>query len=299
MDRIEQLKVFMRIAECGSFVQAAEQLGMPRATVSLAVQQLERRLGARLLHRTTRRVTLTLDGEALRERAAVLIADIEDLEQQFRPVADTVSGRLRVDMPSRIARRLVAPALPDFLARHPGVEIELGASDRAIDLVQDGVDCALRVGALPSSSLVARRLGVFTLINCASPAYLAQYGIPEEPDALGSHTAVAYLSPSFNVAAPWEWCEGAEVNSTQLRSRVSANNADTYIACALAGLGMIQVPAYDVREHLDAGTLVEVLPEARPAPMPVSLVYPHRHHLSRRLQAFLQWMEVLLQPYLE
>ena len=299
MDRIDLLQVFVRVAEAGSFTRAADRLGLPRATISTAVQQLETRLGSRLLHRTTRRVSLTPDGEVMLERARALVADMEDIEQQFLPAHGEVSGRLKVDVPSRIARRLIAPALPDFFARHPGVDLELGSSDRAVDLVLEGVDCALRVGPLASSSLVARPLGHFTLINCASPAYLARHGTPRTPADLPQHVAVNYASPTSGRAAPWEWQRDGETMALRMRSQVTANNAETYIACALSGLGLIQIPAYDVREHLAAGELVEVLPEARAQPLPVQLVYPHRRNLSRRMQAFAGWLEALLADALD
>jgi DNA-binding transcriptional LysR family regulator len=298
MDRIDQLRIFVRIASCRSFALAADQLGLPRATVSIALQQLEARLGTRLLNRTTRRVSLSQDGEALLERATGLVADMEDIEQQCLPAAGEVVGRLRVDVPSRIARRLVAPALPALLASHPQLHVELGSSDRAIDLVHEGVDCALRVGTLPSSSLVARPLGAFELINCASPAYLSRRGTPRGPQDLAGHEVVDYVSPTSGRTAPWEWVDGGEVRSTLPNSRVGANNAETYIACALAGMGLIQIPAFDVQHHLRAGELVDVMPHARPAPMPVQLVYPHRKHLSRRLQTFLGWVEGLIEPHL-
>ncbi|MGJ7499037.1 LysR family transcriptional regulator [Variovorax sp. ZT5P49] len=299
MDRIDLLQVFVRVAEAGSFTRAADRLGLPRATISTAVQQLETRLGSRLLHRTTRRVGLTPDGEVMLERARALVADMEDMEQQFLPAHGQVSGRLKVDVPSRIARRLIAPALPGFFERHPAIELELGSSDRAVDLVLEGVDCALRVGPLTSSSLVARPLGHFTLINCASPAYLARHGTPRTPADLPQHMAVNYASPTSGRAAPWEWRRDGETTSLRMRSQVAANNAETYIACALAGLGLIQIPAYDVREHLAAGELVEVLHEARAEPLPVQLVYPHRRNLSRRMQAFAGWLETLLADSLD
>ncbi|MET3494951.1 LysR family transcriptional regulator [Variovorax boronicumulans] len=299
MDRIELLKVFLRVAESGSFTRAADRLALPRAAVSTAVQQLEARLGSRLLHRTTRRVGLTPDGEALVERARALVADMEDIEQQFLPAHSNVSGRLKVDVPSRIARLLIAPALPDFFARFPAIELELGSSDRAVDLVLEGVDCALRVGPLASSSLVARPLGHFTLINCASPAYLARHGTPQTTADLPEHIAVNYASPTSGRAAPWEWQRDGETATLRMRSQVAANNAETYIACALAGLGLIQIPAYDVRAHLAAGELVEVMPEARAEPLPVQLVYPHRRNLSRRVQAFAGWLETLLADSLD
>ena len=202
-------------------------------------------------------------------------------------------------MPSRIARRLIAPALPDFFALHPAIELELGSSDRAVDLVLEGIDCALRVGPLANSSLVARPLGHFTLINCASSAYLERHGTPRTPADLPEHVAVNYASPTSGRAAPWEWLRDGETSTLRMRSQVAANNAETYIACALAGLGLIQIPAYDVREHLASGELVEVLPDARAEPLPVQLVYPHRRNLSRRMQAFVGWLETVLADALD
>lgn len=295
MDRIDQLRIFIRVAHSGSFTLAADQLGLPRPTVSLALQQLEARLGARLLHRTTRRVSLTPDGAALLERAPSLVADVEELEKQFRPDAGPLAGRIRVDMPSRIARRLVAPALPAWLALHPGLQIELGSSDRSIDLVQEGVDCALRVGTPASSSLVARPVGRVRLIHCASPAYLARYGVPHSPLDLPRHQAVHYAAPGSGRAGPWEWEEQGRIQQCPMDGSVTVNNAETYIACCLAGLGLIQIPAFDVREHLAAGELVELLQDWPAPAMPMHLVYPHRRQLSQRLQAFSQWLLPLLQ----
>lgn len=299
MDRIDQLRIFIRVAHSGGFTIAADQLGLPRPTVSLAIQQLEARLGARLLNRTTRRVSLTQDGEALLERAIALVADSEELEQQFRPQAEALVGRLRVDMPSRIARRHVAPALTSFLARHPNVEVELGSSDRAIDLVHEGIDCALRVGEVPPSSLVARPLGTFRLVHCASPDYLARHGMPESPADLARHRAVNYASPTSGRIAPWEWIEHGRVQAVVLKGQVAVNNAETYIACCLAGAGLIQIPAFDVREHLASGELVEVMPDWPAPSMPVQIVYPHRRQLSHRVQAFSAWLAQVLAPCLE
>lgn len=299
VDRIDQLRIFLRVAQSGGFSMAADQLGLPRPTVSLAVQQLEARLGTRLFNRTTRRVSLTRDGEALLERAIALVADSEELEQQFRPSGETLRGRLRVELPSRIARRIVAPRLPGFFALHPGIELELGSSDRVVDLVHEGIDCALRVGELESSSLVARPLGVFRLIHAASPDYLARHGTPGTPADLCHHLAVGYASPGNGRATPWEWLADGRLQSRPMTSQVSANNAENYIACCLAGLGMIQIPEFDVREHLERGELAAVLQDWPPPSMPVQMVYPHRRHLSRRVQAFSDWLAGVMAGYVE
>jgi len=298
MDLFDQLRVFVRVAETGGFTAAADQLGLPRPTVSLAIQQLEQRLGVRLFNRTTRRVSLTTDGQALQRQAASLVDDVQALLLQFGPAGGALTGRLRVDLPSRIARRLVAPALPQFLQRHPALVLELGSSDRAIDLVQEGIDCALRVGELAPSSLVARPLGRLRLIHCASPAYLAAHGMPRSPDDLARHQVVNYASPGSGQLAPWEWLDGDQLRSRMLPGPVTVNNAETYIACCLAGLGLIQIPAFDVGHHLQAGDLVELLPDWPPPSMPVQLVYPHRRHLSQRVQLFAGWLDELLAPHL-
>jgi DNA-binding transcriptional LysR family regulator len=267
---------------------------MPRSSVSAAVIDLEARVGARLLHRTTRKVSPTQDGAAFYERCLRLIADVEETEGLFRQTSVGPSGSLRIDVPGRIGRLIIAPALPEFLARHPQLDIELRVTDRAVNLVEESVDCVLRVGPLGDSGLIARKIGDLPLINVASPGYLAHYGTPGAPDDLAAHLAVNYASPSTGRVENWEWIEHGEMRTRRIRSRVTVNSAEAYIACCLAGLGLIQIPAYDVKRHLDAGELVEVMPDYRAAPMPMTLLYPHRQHLSRRLQVFADWLEQLL-----
>ena len=296
MDRFDQYRVFAQVAEMGSFIKAANALDAPRASVSAAIQQLESQLGVRLLHRTTRQVRLTADGEQLLERVRPLLAEVEDIDQLFQASERQVSGRLSIDVPSRVARRLVAPQLPGLLRRHPRLQVVLSSTDRAIDLVQEGVDCAVRIGALHDSSLVVRPLGSISLINCASPAYLREHGEPLQPgDLAGGHWAVGYASPRTGRELPWEFlADDGGAQQLQLRSRVVVNNAESYIACCLAGLGLIQIPRFDVQHLLDTGELVEVMPAARAASMPVSLLYPHRRQRSRRLAVFQEWFEGLM-----
>ncbi|HCR2984671.1 TPA: LysR family transcriptional regulator [Serratia marcescens] len=301
MDRFNQYRVFVQVAEMGSFIRAAHVLEVPRASVSAAVQQLETQLGVRLLHRTTRQVRLTADGEQLLERLRPLLAEVEDIDQSFQASQRQASGRLSVDVPSRIARRLIAPALPGLLRRHPHLQLVLGSADRAIDLVQEGVDCAVRVGDLHDSSLVMRPLGHIALINCASPAYLSEYGHPTHPaDLVTGHWHIGYASPKTGRESPWEYLAAdGHTQRLELPSRVVVNNAESYIACCRAGLGLMQIPRYDVQHLLDAGELVEVLPAYRAASMPIALIYPHRRQRSRRLAVFHEWFESLLQPHLE
>lgn len=294
MDRIDLFRIFSRVVECASFTRAAETLGIPRSSVSAAVQELEARVGARLLHRTTRRVSPTQDGIAFYERCLRVIADVEDTENLFRQTTARPSGKLRIDVPGRIGRLVIAPALPEFFDRYPEISIDLGVTDRAVNLVEDSVDCVLRVGPLSDSGLIARPIGKLPLINVASPVYLARYGAPQTPDDLGDHWAVNYASPSSGRVEDWEWVEGGKVRTLTLNGRVTVNSAEAYIACCLAGLGLIQIPAYDVRHHLDAGELLEVMPDHRAESLPMTLLYPHRQHLSRRLLVFADWLETLL-----
>lgn len=298
MDRIDLFRIFARVVECSSFTRAADTLGLPRSSVSAAVQELEVRLGTRLLHRTTRQVSATQDGKAFYERCLRLVADIEEAEALFSHSGSKPSGKLRVDMPGRIGRLVVAPALPDFLAQYPQIDVELGVTDRAVNLVEERVDCVLRVGALSESGLIARLIGQLELINVASPFYLSSHGTPLTPVDLKDHLAVHYASPNTGRLEEWEWMEAGRVHSLPMRGRVSVNNAEASIACCLAGLGLIQVPAYDVRAHIQGGELVQVLPQYCAAPMPMNLVYSHRNHLSRRLSVFMDWLTMLLQKEL-
>ncbi|WP_312417459.1 LysR family transcriptional regulator [Shinella sp.] len=298
MDRIDLFRIFCRVVECSSFTRAADTLGMPRSSVSAAVQELETRVSARLLQRTTRQVSPTQEGLALYERCQRLIFDVEEAENLFRHDAAQPSGMLRIDVPGRIGRLIIAPALPGFLERYPKIDISLGVTDRAVNLFEDSLDCVLRVGPLSDSGLIARPIGKLALINVASPAYLARHGTPASPADLAAHWAVNYASPSSGRVEDWEWQEDGALRTLPVKSRVTVNSAEAYIACCLAGLGLIQIPAYDVRRHLEAGELVEVMPEQRPEPMPMTLLYPHRQFLSQRLQVFIEWLEALLKRHL-
>ncbi|MDT9000073.1 LysR family transcriptional regulator [Paucibacter sp. APW11] len=304
MDRLQAMQLFVQIADSGSFTRAAEALGLSRPAASNAIRALEDRLGTRLLSRTTRQVQLTADGQAYRERCQRLLADMAEAEALFRPQGSQLRGRLRIDVPSRVAAGLMAPALPDFLEHHPELSLELGSSDRAIDLFQDGVDAVIRVGASSDERLISRPLGQFRVGSYASPAYLARHGRPERLEALSGHWLVDYAPPQAPASeqlglAAWEHlAANGSRQRLMLRSRLRVNSVETYLAAGLAGLGLIQVPAYDVAGALARGELVELM-QAWPAPpLPVALLYPQRRHLSRRLQAFAAWCETLFRPHL-
>ncbi|KXV11626.1 LysR family transcriptional regulator [Gluconobacter oxydans] len=297
MDRIDLLRIFIRVAESGSFTHAADTLQMPRSTVSTAVQELENRLGTRLLARTTRSVRLTDDGRMFQQTALRLLGDFEGAENWFRLHSSQTRGHVKVNLPSRIGRLIVAPALPEFLDRYPGLDIELGMTDRSINLAEDGTDCVLRVGPLQDSSLIGRKLGLLPVFNVASPSYLAQHGTPQNPADLSAHQAVLYASPTTGRIEDWEWEHDGREDSRPVRGRVTVNSAEGAVACCLAGLGVAQLPAYDVLPHIRRGELVDILPQWRAAPLPMTLLYPHRTHLSRRLEVFTEWLTGLLDAH--
>jgi DNA-binding transcriptional LysR family regulator len=293
MDRFQEMQVFVRIAERGSFTQAADDLQLPRATVSNLLQRLEARLGVRLLERTTRAVRLTPDGEAYRQRCVSLLADLEEADGLFRQAVPR--GLLRVNLQGTLARRFVMPALPDFLARHPQLALQIGEDDRLVDLVREGVDCVLRAGQLRDSSLVARRVAQLQQVTCASASYLAQFGEPRALADLAGHRAVNYLSSATGQALPLEFMVKGELRTLNLPGPVSVTGADVYAGAAIAGLGLVQVPRYRVADELASGQLREVLADLPPPPLPVSVLYPQNRQLSVRVRAFAQWLGELFE----
>jgi DNA-binding transcriptional LysR family regulator len=288
MDRFQEMQVFIRIAERGSFTRAADDLQIPRATVTNLMKRMEERLGTRLLERTTRTVRLTHDGEAFYRRCVRLVADMEEAEGSFHNVAP--KGLLRVNVQGTLAKHFVMPALPDFVAQYPGIELHIGEDDRLVDLVREGIDCVLRAGTLQDSSMVGRRVASMAQVTVASPAYLAQFGEPATLQALETHRAVNYISSGSGQALPMEFTVNGEVVEMQLPSIVSVTGADLYTGAALAGLGMAQVPQYRVSGDLSAGMLKVVLGDFPPPPMPVSVLYPQNRQLSSRVRVFAQWL---------
>jgi len=295
VDTLDQLRTFLHVAERGSFTRAAEGLGLPKASVSLAVQRLEASMGTQLLHRTTRRVQLTADGEQLFQRARDLLDDVEEVQGMFRDTTQ-LQGRLRVDMSSGLARHLVIPQLPGFLQQHPGLEIELSGTDRRVDLVREGFDCVLRVGPLDDNTLVARPLGSMEVVNCASPGYLASRGTPRTLEDLHAHVLVHYVTALGQRPSGFEYFDGQQYRMLPMAGAVTVNSGDGYNASALAGLGIIQAPRLGVQQALAAGELVEILPQLAAEPMPVTLLYAQRRHLPARVRVFMDWVAALLQP---
>lgn len=288
MDRFDAMRVFIRVVEQRSFTQAAQDLGLPRSTATDAIKQLETRLGVRLLQRTTRTVSPTLDGEAYYRRCLAILGDIEDAEAAFAGAKPR--GLLRVDVQGTLARRFVLPGLPAFLARYPDLELFMGEGDRWVDLVREGVDCVLRVGEPRDTDMVARRVATLAEVTCASPAYLAEFGMPASIEALSGHRMVGFRSSATGALLPLEFVKDGIARNVTLPATLSVTGAESYSAAARLGLGLIQAPRYNLEADLHRGTLVEVLPGYPPAPSPVSLLYPRNRQLSPRVRVFIDWL---------
>ncbi|MBW0450380.1 LysR family transcriptional regulator [bacterium M00.F.Ca.ET.228.01.1.1] len=288
MDRFEEMRVFVRVAERQSFTRASDDLQIPRATVTNLVKRMEERLGARLLERTTRTVRLTPDGQAYYGRCVRLIADLEEAEGSFSNLAP--KGLLRVNLQGTLARHFIVPALPAFLARYPGIELTIGEDDRLVDLVREGIDCVLRAGNLQDSSMVGRRVAQLPQVTVASPEYLQKYGEPADPQALSAHRAVNYVSSATGRPLPLEFSIEGRNTPMLLPGAVSVTGVELYTGSAVAGLGIVQVPRYRVRDELADGRLKIILADFPPPSLPVSVLYPQNRQLSSRVRVFSQWL---------
>jgi len=289
VDRFQEMEIFVRIMERRSFTKAAEDLQLPRATVTNAMARLEERLGSRLLNRTTRQVTPTLDGDAYYARCVRLLADVEEADGAFRNAAP--KGLLRVGVQGTVAAHFLVPTLPAFLARYPGIELYMDESDRLVDIVREGMDCVLRGGTPQDSSLIARRVAMLEQVTCAGAGYLAQYGQPRSLADLANHKAVNYISSASGKPFPLEFTVDGNVQSVVLQNGISVTGTKLYSSCALAGLGIIQLPRYHIEQHLQDGSLQLVLPELAPPRMPVSVLYPQNRQLSARIRVFTEWLQ--------
>lgn len=291
MDRFRMLEVFVRVADLASFTRAADALGLPRATVTETVQALEARVACTLLHRTTRRVALTPEGAAFYERATRILQDLDDAEADLGGARSTPRGRLRVDVAASAGRHVIAPALPDFFARYPGIRLELGSSDRPVELLLEGVDCVIRGGLLHDDTLVARKLGELDVVTCAAPAYLERHGVPASATALDGHRFVDYFSAKTGRVFANEFERDGETVRVAGQASLAVNDADTFVAATVAGLGLAQIPlTRHLRGLVDAGALRVVLPEWKVPPLPIYAMWPQRRDRSARLHAFVDWV---------
>jgi LysR family transcriptional regulator, regulator for bpeEF and oprC len=291
MDYFNAVRVFTRVVETGSFVKAANSLRLPRNTVTKLVQSLETRLRMKLLNRTTRRVSPTTDGAAYYDRMSRLLAEWCEVESEVATAQAQPRGRLRVDMGAALATRVVIPALPEFQAQFPDLQLEIGASDRPADLVSEGVDCVIRAGIIAHPSLIARHIADLPLLLCATRDYLQRHGHPQHPaDLADKHTLVRYFYAGSNGQKPIDLRLGDEQFRVEGRHYLAVNDGNALLAAGLAGLGVIHTLAADAQPYIDSGKLVRLLPEWSSDPVPISIVYAPNRHLSSRVRVFAEWL---------
>ncbi|UGA50134.1 MULTISPECIES: LysR family transcriptional regulator [Dickeya] len=291
MDQLMAMRAFSRVVEAGNFTRAADSLAMPNATMSKLIQELEAHLGVRLLHRTTRRVTVTPEGREYYEKSTRILRDLEDIDGAFNAARSKPRGQLRIDIGGSTACDVLIPALPDFLTHYPDIHIDLGVSDRTVDLISDNVDCVIRGGPLENSSLIARYIGSATFVTCATPSYLKCYGTPSYPEELkNGHRLVSFISPQNGKASPFRFERQGEKKEIKIDHRIGINESNAHLAAALAGIGIVQTFSYSAGKAIEEGVLTEILQEWRPAPYPFHVVYPQNRHVTHRLRVFIEWL---------
>jgi LysR family transcriptional regulator, regulator for bpeEF and oprC len=293
MDRFDTMLAFTRVVELESFTKAAMSLNLPKTTVSAQVLALEKRLRVKLLHRTTRRISVTTDGAAYYERAIRLLNELEETEAALHQATSNPKGRLRVDVPTPLGRLVIIPALQDFLKRYPEIQLEIGCDDRPIDLLEEGVDCVIRVGHPLDSTLVARRVGTMQFLLVASPEYLETYGRPTHHDDLQRHQAVHFFSSKTGKVRNFVLEHAGEEQEVPTNRKLAINNGDAIVAAALAGIGICQVPTFMVQGYLNEGKLERVLGDYPTGSLPLNALYPQNRHLSTKVRTFIEWVAEL------
>ena len=294
MDRFDAMRAFMQVVDSGSYTRAAQQLNLHKATVSQQIQQLEDKLGTRLLTRTTRSVTPTAEGLAYYQHARTILDQVDEVEAMLRKGTSAPAGHLRVNVPVAMGRLVFAPEMRGFLERHPRLTIELGCSDRAVDLVQEGVDCALRGGVLPDSQLSARRVGDLRFVLCAAPHYIDNHGLPATPGDLVDHQQVGYVLASTGKLRPVRLQRERQVAEHDVRARFVTTDSAAALSAGLDGLGLVVLAEFVASHHLTSGALVRVLPGWQCPSLPLHLVTPTARKRAARIQAFMDWAHALL-----
>jgi LysR family transcriptional regulator for bpeEF and oprC len=293
MNKLQAMQVFVRVVETGGITRAADSLRMPKATATTLIQQLEAELGVKLLNRTTRSVSVTTDGAAYYQRCVAILAEVRETEESLAQRHGSPEGRLRVEVPTLMARLVIVPALPAFFARYPDIELQLGCSERRADLIEEGIDCAVWSGDLEDSTLIARRVGQLYFGTCASPSYLAAQGEPHHPDELTAHRCINHFSPHTGKIFDWVFAKNGIRLQTSLRGYIALDDENSYVAAAEAGLGIAQIPAFVLKEAMERGSLELLLGDWFPEPAPLNVVYPENRHLSSKIRVFVDWVAEL------
>lgn len=288
------MTLFTRVVETGGITRAADHLGIPKATATTLIQKLESELGVRLLNRTTRRVSVTTDGAAYYERCISILGLVRETEESLGKQHAAPRGRLRVDVPTLMARSVFVPALPGFFAQYPDIKLALACSDRHTDLIEEGIDCAVWSGEITESNIVARRVGFLYFATCAAPSYIARHGKPQHPDELTRHACINHFSARTGRLADWVFSKAGVRVQAALGGHVALEDENSYVAAAEAGLGIAQIPAFILKEAMERGTLDLVLGDWFPEPSPLYVVYPQHRHLSSRVRVFVDWVAEML-----
>lgn len=296
MDTLKAMQSFIGVVDTGGFTRAAELLKMPKARVSATIAELEAHLKVRLLHRTTRSVSVTADGAAYYERAVRILEDLRDAEESFSSQQASPRGRLRVDVTTAVASRLLIPALHTFLERYPHIQLELGSSDRPVNLLSEGVDCALRAGEISDESMIARRVGTMHVVTCATTTYLQKHGRPLHPRDLQKHVCLNYFGARTG-AFEWDFVRDGERVVFPVQSQLTLNDSNAYVDACLAGLGVGRFPTYIFNQYLECGALELLLGEWMSEPTPFHVVYPSNRHLSSKVRAFVDWVAEIFEHH--
>ncbi|HEY0490039.1 MAG TPA: LysR family transcriptional regulator [Telluria sp.] len=290
MNKLQAMEVFVQVVDAGGFTRAAENLQLPKATVSTLVQGLEQALAVKLLHRTTRQVHVTTDGAAYYERCVRILSDVREAEESLSNNRLSPSGRLRIDVSTGLANTMLIPRLPDFFARYPDIRVDMGCGDRPVDLIEEGVDCAIRGGILPDSGLIARRLGMLEFVTCASPAYLEKHGRPSHPNELIDHQCVNYFSSKTGKVQDWDFTRDGQTLNIPTPACLAVNDSTVYTSAGLNGLGIVQMATMVAVPLIESGQMQIILPGWTTAPLPVNAVYPQNRHLSAKVRVFVEWV---------
>lgn len=294
MDKISAMRVFVRVAELESFSKAAQQLDLGKASVSATIQALEGLLAAKLFERTTRQVRLTSEGRSFLERCKDVLADFDEIESMFHPEAQQLAGKIRVDMSTPVAREVVLPRIGEFLQNYPRVEIDLSSSERRVDLIREGIDCVVRGGNARDPVLAEKPIGAIEFVNVASPGYLRTFGVPKGIEDLKLHRLILFTTVPGSPPSGFEYHDGMKYRELQMAGSITVDSADTYKAACLAGLGICQTPRISVVKELREKQLTEILPAFKAEPMQISIVYPQKRMLARRVRVFIDWLEPIL-----
>jgi LysR family transcriptional regulator for bpeEF and oprC len=297
MDKLQAMTLFVRVVDMGGIARAAQSLQIPNATATTLIQRLEGSLGVKLLNRTTRRVSVTADGAAYYPRAAAILAELRDAEEALSQRARRPQGRVRVDAPTLIARSVIVPALPQFFAQYPDIELALACNERHFDLVAEGIDCALWIGEVGDDTLVARRVGFLYFATCAAPAYIAAHGLPSHPRELTQHRCINHFAPRSGEKVEWIFSKDTERVQAVFPGHLALEDENSYVSAAEAALGIAQLPAFVVKEAMERGTLELALADWFPEPAPLHVVYPQSRHLSRRVRVFVDWLAALISEH--